>query len=257
MRIETLNVGWLTVAAGLVRSGASMEETVRMPVPAYLLETATERILVDTGLHPAAVADPAGFYGGSEAVALFGFEQELSVADQVDLTTVTKVVLTHLHFDHAGALALVPAGVPVVVQRAEWDAGHDSAAIQRNFFLPRAYTDVEHTVELIDGDHDLLGDGSVRLLLTPGHTPGHQSVQVGDLVIGGDVVHFAAALDDHRLPVFGDDLAVQLRSAERLAALRDSGLTVLPGHDPAVRGPTLAGGERGRREQAADQDQQA
>jgi N-acyl homoserine lactone hydrolase len=256
MRVETLNVGWLTVAAGLVRSGASMEETIRMPVPAYLLETATERILVDTGLHPAAVADPAGFYDGSDAVALFGFEQELSVADQVDLDTVTKVVLTHLHFDHAGALALVPAGVPVVVQRAEWEAGHDSAAVQRNFFLPRAYTDVERTVELVDGDHDLLGDGSVRLLLTPGHTPGHQSVQVGDLVIGGDVVHFAAALDDHRLPVFGDDLTVQLRSAERLAALRDAGHTVLPGHDPAVRGPTLSGGKRGRREQAADQDQQ-
>lgn len=256
MRVETLNVGWLTVAAGLVRSGASMEETIRMPVPAYLVETATERILVDTGLHPGAVADPAGFYGGSDAVALFGLEQERSVADQVDLDTVTRVVLTHLHFDHAGALALVPPGVPVVVQRAEWEAGHDSAAVQRNFLLPRDYAAVERTVELVDGDHDLLGDGSVRLLLTPGHTPGHQSVQVGDLVIGGDVVHFAAALDDHRLPVFGDDLAVQRRSADRLAALRDAGHTVLPGHDPATCGPALSGGGGSGREQATDQDQQ-
>jgi len=252
-----LQVGWLTVAAGLVRSGASMEETVRMPVPAYLIETATERILIDTGLHPAAVADPVGFYDNSDAVALFGLEQELSVADQVDLNTVTKVVLTHLHFDHAGALALVPADVPVVVQRAEWDAGHDGAAVQRNFFLPRAYSDVERPVELVDGDHDLLGDGSVRLLLTPGHTPGHQSVQVGDLVIGGDVVHFAATLDDHRFPVFGDDLAAQRRSADRLVALRDAGLAVLPGHDPTTRLPTLPGRERHRREQSADQDQQA
>jgi len=249
------NVGWLTVAAGLVRSGASMEETIRMPVPAYLVETATERILVDTGLHPAAVADPAGFYGGSEAVALFGLEQELSVADQVDLTAITKVVLTHLHFDHAGALALVPANVPVVVQHAEWEAGHDRAAVQRNFFLPRAYTDVERAVELVDGDHDLLGDGSVRLLLTPGHTPGHQSVQVGDLVIGGDVVHFATTLDDHRFPVFGDDLAVQRDSADRLVALRDAGHHVLPGHDPAARVPTLPDREGRRREQPADQDQ--
>lgn len=233
-----LEVGWLTVAAGLVRSGASMEEAIRMPVPAYLLETATERILVDTGLHPAAVADPAGFYDGSPAVALFGLEQELSLADQVDLATITKVVLTHLHFDHAGALALVPPGAPVVVQRSEWDAGHDPAAIERNFLLPRAYTDVERPVELVDGDHDLLGDGSIRLLLTPGHTPGHQSVQVGDLVIGGDVVHFATTLDDHRFPVFGDDLAAQRRSADRLVALRDAGRAVLPGHDPDVLGPS-------------------
>ncbi len=257
MRVELLNVGWLTVAAGLVRSGASMDETIRMPVPAYLLETATERILVDTGLHPAAVADPTGFYDGSPAVALFGLEQELSIADQIDLNTITKVVLTHLHFDHAGALALVPANAPLVVQRAEWEAGHDSAAVERNFFLPRAYADVERPVELVDGDHDLLGDGSVRLLLTPGHTPGHQSVQVGDLVIGGDVVHFATTLDDHRFPIFGDDLAVQRESADRLTALRDAGLTVLPSHDPAARVPAPRDRERSGREQPADQDQQA
>ncbi len=228
-----LDVGWLTASAGLLRSGASADESIRFPVPAYLVETATERILIDTGLHPAAVADPAGFYEGAEGVALFQFEQELSIADQVDLTTLTKVVLTHLHFDHAGALSLVPAEVPIVVQRAEWAAGHDTAAIQRNFYLPRAYIEVERPVELVDGDHDLLGDGSVRLLLTPGHTPGHQSVQIGDLVLGADVVHFAAGLDDHRFPLFGDH-AAQRRSAERLRALRDAGHTVLPGHDAEV-----------------------
>lgn len=231
------NVGWLTVAAGLIRAGASMDESLRFPVPAYVVETATERILIDTGLHPAAVEDPAGFYEGADAVAFFQLEQELSIADQVDLTTLTKVVLTHLHFDHAGALSLVPAEVPVVVQRAEWAAGHDSAAVQRNFFLPRAYTDVERKVELIDGDHDLLGDGSICLLTTPGHTPGHQSVQIGDLVIGADVVHFASGLDDHRFPVFGDHSA-QRRSAERLKALRDAGHAVLPGHDPEVLSAT-------------------
>jgi N-acyl homoserine lactone hydrolase len=237
MRVELFEVGWLTAAAGLIRQGESADETIRFPVPAYLVETAAERILIDTGLHPAAVADPAGFYDGAPATAVFGFEQGPSIADQVDLTTLTKVVLTHLHFDHAGALALVPADVPVVVQRAEWAAGRDKAAVQRNFYLPRSYTDVERPVELVDGDHDLLGDGLVRLLLTPGHTPGHQSVQIGDLVLGGDVVHFAAGLEDHRFPVFGDDLAAQAGSAERLKALRDAGHTVLPGHDAEVLEP--------------------
>ncbi len=231
------NVGWLTATASLLRAGDSADESIRFPVPAYLVETATERILIDTGLHPAAVADPGGFYGDAPGVAVFELEQELSIADQVDLTTLTRVVLTHLHFDHAGALALVPAEVPVVVQRGEWAAGHDDAAIQRNFYLPRAYTDSERRVELVDGDHDLLGDGSVRLLLTPGHTPGHQSVQIGDLVLGADVTHFAGGLDDHRFPVFADDHGAQRRSAERLKALRDAGHTVLPGHDPEVLHP--------------------
>jgi len=246
MNVELLITGWLTANASLLREGASAEESIRFPVPAYVVETATERILVDTGLHPAAVADPAGFYGSPPGLALFGFEQELSIADQVDLTTITKVVLTHLHFDHAGALALVPAAVPVVVQRAEWAAGHDDAAIRRNFYLPQAYAGTERKVELVDGDHDLLGDGSVRLLLTPGHTPGHQSVRIGDLVLGADVTHFASGLDDHRFPVFGDDRAAQGRSAERLKGLRDAGLTVLPGHDADVLrpGPLLVGAAR-------------
>jgi len=61
------------------------------------------------------------------------------------------------------------------------------------------------------------------------------------LVIGGDVTHFAAGLDDHRLPIFGDDLKVQVASAERLRALRDAGAEVRPGHDPdvLVPGPVL------------------
>jgi len=146
-------------------------------------------------------------------------------------------VLTHLHFDHAGGLALLPASVPVVVQRAEWEAGRDRAAIERNFLLPRDYADAAANLVLVDGDHDLLGDGSVQLLSTPGHTPGHQSVRVGDLVIGADVAHYAVTLDDHRFPSFGEDLEAQRRSAERLRELRDSGLTVLPGHDPEVLEP--------------------
>ena len=239
MNVELFNVGWLTAPASLIRAGASPDESIRFPVPAYLVETATERILIDPGPHPAAVADPAGSYGDAPAVTVFGLEQELSIADQVDLTTLTKVVLTHLHFDHAGALSLVPAEVPIVVQRAGWGGGHDDAAIRRNFYLPQAYAgvDAERHVELVDGDHDLLGDGSVRLLLTPGHTPGHQSVQIGDLVLGADVTHFASGLDDHRFPAFGDDHAAQGRSADRLKALRDAGRIVLPGHDADVLRP--------------------
>ena len=66
---------------------------------------------------------------------------------------------------------------------------------------------------------------------------------MGDVVIGADVTHFASTLDDGRLPIFGDDLEAQARSAERLRGLRDSGLTVLPGHDAEVLapGPVLPG----------------
>ena len=237
VKVEMFEVGWITSAAAVWREGEDPEQRIRFPVPAFLVETERERILIDTGLHPRVSEDPASFYGRPEA-AIFTLEQERSIAEQVDLSTLTRVVLTHLHFDHAGALALLPASVPVVVQRREWEGGHDAAAVRRNFLFPRDYAAIEPQLVLVDGDHDLLGDGSVRLLLTPGHTPGHQSVRLGErLVIGADVTHFAATLRDHRFPSFGDDRAAQARSAERLLALHDAGATVLPGHDPQVLVP--------------------
>lgn len=233
-----LNVGWMTAPAGLWRrDDEEPGRPVRLPVPAYLVETETERILVDTGLNPGAVADAEAHYDRPGALALFTLEQESSLADQLDLETVTRVVLTHLHFDHAGGLSLLPDSVPVVVQRAEWEAGRERAAIERNFYLPRDYAGAARNLVLLDGDHDLLGDGSIELLLTPGHTPGHQSVRVGDLLLGADVAYFATTLDDRRFPAFGDDPAEQGRSAERLRSLRDAGLAFRPGHDPELLRP--------------------
>jgi N-acyl homoserine lactone hydrolase len=238
VKVEMLNVGWFTSPAGIWRRDDDMERQQRFPVPAYLIETESERVLVDTGLHPGAVADPAGRYGSADSLALFKLQQDESLADQVDLDTVTRVVLTHLHFDHASGLGLLPSSVPIAIQRREWDAGQDGQAVAKNFFLPADYEGVADQVELVDGDHDLLGDGSVQLLLTPGHTPGHQSVRVGEsLVIGGDVTHYASGLDDHRFPMFAHDFGEQAKSADRLKALRDAGATVRPGHDPDVLAP--------------------
>ncbi len=237
MKIEMLNVGWFTAPAGVFRAGDDMDRTIRFPVPAYVVETATERILIDTGLNPAAIADPAAYYDRPDFFAAFTLEQEQSVAEQLDLSTLTKVVLTHLHWDHVGGLQLIPASVPVVVQRSEWQAGRDDAAVQRNFFFPRDYADDGREVILIDGDCDLLGDGSIELLLTPGHTPGHQSIRIGEVVLGADVAHYGSSLDDHRFPVFADDREQQGHSAERLRAMRDAGLNVIPGHDPDILRP--------------------
>ncbi|HEX7292028.1 MAG TPA: N-acyl homoserine lactonase family protein [Conexibacter sp.] len=238
MRVTLLEVGWITSPAGLWRRDDPLDRQLRFPVPAYLIETADERILVDAGLHPDAVRDRERRYGSAEALGPVQLEQERSVAEQVDLATLTRVVLTHLHYDHAGGLDLLPPTVPVVVQRREWEAAHEPAAVARNFLQPVDYAEIERQVVLVDGDHDLLGDDSIRLLSTPGHTPGHQSVRVGErLVIGGDVTHFASGLDDHRFPLFADDHAAQAASAERLRALRDAGADVRPGHDPAVLVP--------------------
>jgi N-acyl homoserine lactone hydrolase len=239
MRVTMLDGGSFTSAAGIWRRGEDMERMVRYPVPVYLVEVGEERILVDTGLNPDAAVDAAAHYEGAESLGAFRLEQEVPLVEQVDLSSLTRVVMTHLHFDHAGGLALLPDSLPIHMQRREWEATQDPEAVARNFFLPRDYEGIGDRVVLHDGDDDLLGDGSVELLFTPGHTPGHQSVRIGDVIIGGDVTHFAAGLDDHRLPIFGDDLEVQIASAERLKGLRDAGAVVRPGHDPEVLVPGL------------------
>jgi N-acyl homoserine lactone hydrolase len=246
MKVELINVGWITAAAGIWRRGDDLDRDIRFPVPAYLIETDTDRILVDTGLHPEAVEERTRRYGREDALGPVHLELPASVADQVDVSTLTMAVLTHLHYDHAGGLDLLHSSTPIVVQRREWEAAHDRTAAARNFFQAADFGCVGDRVRLVDGDCDLLSDGSVRLLLTRGHTPGHQSVCIEDgLVIGGDVVHFASGLDDHRFPVFGDDLDAQATSADRLRSLRDDGWTVLPGHDsgmlvPGVMSPQSA-----------------
>ncbi len=237
MRVELLNAGWITTPTAVYLPGEDPQARLRFPIPVYLIETAEERILLDTGLHPGAVGDTVAYYERPEA-GLFDLEQEADIAAQVDLDTITKVVLTHLHFDHAGGLALLPPNVPIVLQRREWAAAHDRATMAKNFLYPRDYDVDQRRIVLVDGDHDLLGDGSIELLLTPGHTPGHQSVRIGEkLVIGADVGHFAATLDDLRFPSFADDFEAQAGSARRLRAMRDAGCRVMPGHDPAVITP--------------------
>jgi len=238
MKIEMFNVGWMTASAAVWRRGDNPQRSIRFPVPAYLIEVGNERILVDTGLHPRAVADPRSHYDRPEIFDLFALELERDISEHVDADTITQVVLTHLHFDHAGGLSLLPTSIPAIVQRREWDAGQDPAAVARNAYFPRDYLKEEREIVLVDGDHDLLGDGSIQLLLTPGHTPGHQSVRLGgNLILGADVAYFASGLDDHRFPIYGDDFAEQGRSADRLRGLRDAGARVIPGHDPEVLRP--------------------
>jgi N-acyl homoserine lactone hydrolase len=94
---------------------------------------------------------------------------------------VVRVINTHLDFDHCGGNRLFP-GLPIHVQRLELQAPRGP----REWIDFPGATYVEHDgeVEVVDG---------IRLLPTPGHTPGHQSVLVdtadGLVVIGGDVAY--------------------------------------------------------------------
>ncbi len=151
-----------------------------------------------------------------------------------DPESVTDLILTHLHFDHAGGNELVP-NATMVVQKREWQAAQDpETAAKVGFF--RADFDHGHPVKQVEGEHDLFGDGSVICIPTYGHTPGHQSLKVrteaGEIVITGDACYFCRTLRERRLPRFVYDREQMLASLDRLEALEKSGARLFFGHDP-------------------------
>jgi N-acyl homoserine lactone hydrolase len=115
---------------------------------------------------------------------------------------VDAVIVSHLHFDHAGGLEFVKHA-DVYVQAAELAAARNPPVYQQELYNP---ADFEHDLQWkpLDGDTDVFGDGTLRVLSTPGHTPGHQSLYVEfehrkPLVLMGDATYSLAKMRQRRL----------------------------------------------------------
>ncbi|GAA3336920.1 hypothetical protein GCM10020358_11330 [Amorphoplanes nipponensis] len=193
--------------------------------------------LVDAGIGPAhsLAADWAPVPGRlPDEVAAAGIAAE----------EVEAIVLTHLHTDHIGWA--VPADSPyrnarVIVQRAEVAA---FAAARQEAAMLQPLRE-QGRLQVVDGDTEL-GRG-VRILATPGHTPGHQSVLVDDgdesVLITGDLLVHAVQLLDPSL-AYGHDMDIELaresrRSALAAAAARGSWLAVSHLGRPYCRAPLV------------------
>ena len=95
--------------------------------------------------------------------------------------------------------------------------------------------DTGQPVKLIEGEHDLFGDGTVRIVPTHGHTHGHQSVIVklpkGEVLLAGDCCYTERNLDVMVLPRATADIEQGMLTFERLAKSRAAGTRILFGHD--------------------------
>lgn len=235
VRLVPLECGWLeSDVSGLMEGGTGR---ARLPIPSWLVLHPSGTLLFDTGLHPDLQHDTARIGSLAEVFTVeFAPGQELSARlhqRDVDPTGVDVVVYSHLHFDHCGGTSLVPEA-RLVVQRAEWEAAHHPKLIAHDVYNPDDF-DLGHDVQLIDGRHDVFGDGSVVCLPTPGHTAGHQSLLVGldsgPVVLTGDCIYFREQLETMRTPPFGADRDQQRRSMRQLAELESGGHRLLFGHD--------------------------
>ncbi|HZP43201.1 MAG TPA: N-acyl homoserine lactonase family protein [Candidatus Binatia bacterium] len=230
--------GWLTASRSAFVARATGR--LRVPVPSFLVRHPKGTVLFDSGLHPETAAAPAARLGRLARwfEAALGPGEDVAArlrALGVDPERVDWLVTSHLHFDHTGGHAAVP-NARLVVQRAEWEAGRDAEQRARLAYDPHDF-DCGHARLLVDGEHDLFGDGRVVCLPTPGHTPGHQSLRVrlagGDVVLTADACYFRDTLDTLALPRFAWDRDAMLASLGRLRALRDAGARLVYGHDPA------------------------
>ncbi len=216
---------------------------IQAPVPFYVIEHPGGVALFDCGLH-AEVGNPDDPY--RQALQSQGeditFAPEEIVARHlerldIDPGRVRWVVLSHLHFDHAGGLHQVP-NATIVVQRREWEAGFDRET-SRRYFLARRYFDLGHKVLQVDGEHDLFGDGSAVCIPSFGHTPGHQSLRVrsaqGDHILVGDACYTCEAAETRAFPTFADHAAMN-QALDQLLSRRDPETVMVFGHDPGQWG---------------------
>jgi len=214
--------------------------TQPLPMWAWIIETGTQRILIDAGARPGASGGVTGtrFQISTEQALVPELARRGLRPDDFD-----RVVLTYLHADHVGGLAAFDPQ-RVWVARAEWAPVATIpgrlmrpliAPVHRGF-VPRLFDFDGPAVCGFPGSWPVTPDGSVIALPTPGHSVGHTSFLVrrseGDVLVAGDVTYDLPALESQRDQGFIADVEQHHITLRRVLSLVESGVTYLPSHDP-------------------------
>ncbi len=237
--------------------GASQDDWPEIPVQAFLVEhPGAGLVLVDTGFHAAVAVDPRQGMGrlGGLVFKDLRMETEQAVPGQLrerglDPNDVGTVVLTHLHADHASGIAQFPDAT-FVLSSAEWEAAAGGGAtdgyIKRQFDHAFDYRLLDFESEATDSfasfgrSIDLFGDGSMRIVFTPGHTAGHCSVILRlaerDVLLTSDAAYTQRTLAETVLPYKMDDEHRFRRSLREIQLYieQNPDALVITGHDMAA-----------------------
>ena len=183
----------------------------------YLILHDKGLVLWDTGIPDAVAAMPEGMVVGNGAITQRRAKTLAAQLDQLGVkpADITYVAVSHTHGDHVGNVALFPTST-VLIQGAEYDWAMAGPA-KPGFVATQK-------IEKLAGDHDVFGDGTVKIVSTPGHTPGHQSLLVqlpktGGLLLTGAAVHFQDNWVHKRVPSMNVNRDQTLASLERIESL--------------------------------------
>jgi N-acyl homoserine lactone hydrolase len=237
VKLYAFTCGYLTLPATFILKGD--KGRITLPIPSYLIVHPKGKVLFDSGLHIQTQADPLG-YAGEESLRFSEFHflpgEEISSrlsAMHIDPGEITHLINSHLHYDHAGGNAQIP-NADLVVQRIEWD--HAMALPDTDLAYFKKDFDIGQRRQLITGEHDLFGDGTVVCLPTYGHTPGHQSLRVRtenkEYILCGDACYLKESLEKLRLPGIAHDKEAMLAVFQRFREMQTRGATIMYGHDP-------------------------
>jgi len=241
LRVFSMPCGFLEFDSKLFFPNLEKGELFTIPVPSYLITHPKGNVVFDTGVHCQVITDAEGRLGPIAKTFVSRTkpgEEIVSQLTKFDLTPndIRYVINSHFHFDHAGGNEFFPHST-FLVQKNEMDAARDPELRKKAFFDPKDY-DHKLDYRAVDGEYDIFGDGTLVIIPTHGHTPGHQSLRIragkgGELVLTGDACYTKINMDQDLLPSIAFDEAEMHRSLGKLRDLRDKqGATIIFGHDP-------------------------
>ena len=233
---------------------ADRDDFMRIPVPAFLVEHPGGGVLmIDTGLHPSVAVDPKQNFGRLLGWVYRGLEMTAEQAAPaqlrargLDAADVRIVLMTHMHVDHASAVSEFP-GATFVLSKQEWEALADGKTtdgyVKRQFDYGFDFRTFDfdspgtESFATFGRSFDLFGDGSVRAVFTPGHTPGHTSyvlrLRDREVLVAADAIYTQRTLDADALPYKMADEHQFRRSLKEIQRYRERtpGALIIPGHD--------------------------
>jgi N-acyl homoserine lactone hydrolase len=225
MKLYMFQCGTVRTKKHLLVEGPETDAPFEVPVPFFLIEHQDGNVLFDTGQSLSAVDCTAN---GNYIPVMTEADYVSNQLEKVGLKTtdITHIVLSHLHSDHAGGLEAFK-GTTCYIQKDELQHANNRNVIDK---YPLRWS-------ILNGD---FGDGRIhdlKVVFTPGHTPGHQSLMMklkktGKVMLTADAVYTGEILDNSVMPGVFHNREETVRTIEMIKIMRRNGVRIITGHDP-------------------------